>query len=287
MTPNASGGRYLDSKRAYRTQLRELLQIGDRVRRFDELQQYIVGHSNLPGPRGNLELAAAWAEVVAAHAHSGNESLWQLLLKMAFVSAIQAPVNDPREMVAFCGALGVGVLGAANEVRSHEALVVLRSLARDPRWRMREGVAMALQQMLLLCTETTLGELQGWVSGGNWLEMRAAAAGLAESSVLQQQGVGLAALRLHERILAAVETCAGRKDDAFRVLRKGLAYTLSVIVSRVPEEGFAVLEKLVATGDPDVLWIVKQNLTKKRLAGPFPGRVEALRNLLRSEAPST
>jgi hypothetical protein len=60
-----------------------------------------------------------------------------------------------------------------------------------------------------------------------------------------------------------------------------------VIVSRVPEEGFAVLEKLVATGDPDVLWIVKQNLTKKRLAGPFPGRVEALRNLLRSEAPST
>jgi hypothetical protein len=199
---------------------------------------------------------------------------------MASVAASQAPVNDPQEMIAFCGAVGIGAVGVADEVHSQDALVALRGHARDPRWRMREAVAMALQHMLQHQTEMTLAALRRWVSGGHWLEMRAAAAAVAEPSVLDQQGAALAALRLHEGILGAVASAADRRAESFRVLRKGLGYTLSVVVSKLPDKGFQFLEKLVASKDPDILRIVKHNLKKKRLAGPFAGQVEALEDLL-------
>jgi hypothetical protein len=270
----------LGNREAYRADLETLLQESRHLERLDELRRYIVLHSNLPGPRGNLELASAWAEVVGAWAEKADESLWQLVTKMASLPASQAPANDPQELIAFCGALGIGVVGAANEIRSHEALAALRNLARDPRWRMREAVAMALQSMLMERTEATLNELQRWVSEGDWLEMRAAAAALAEPCVLRQHVVAVAALRLHESILSAVGQATDRKAGPFRVLRKGLGYTLSVIVNRMPDEGFQLLSRLAAMRDPDVLWIIKQNLNKKRLAGPFAKQVEDLQAVL-------
>jgi hypothetical protein len=270
----------LGNKDAHRTALQTLLAEWHHSGSVDELQRYIVRHSNLPGPRGNLELAAAWAEAVAAWAQEQSDSLWPLVAQMAAVPDSQAPVNDPREMIAFCGALGIGVVGAVSEAHSEDALATLRGHARDARWRMREAVAMALQHMLLERIEVTLAAFQRWVSEGNWLEMRAAAAALAEPSVLRDPAVATAALRLHERILAAIVAASDRKAESFRVLRKGLGYTLSLIVTRMPNEGFQLLKQLVATRDPDVVWIIKQNLAKKRLARPFAERVEALRALL-------
>jgi hypothetical protein len=40
------------------------------------------------------------------------------------------------------------------------------------------------------------------------------------------------------------------------------------------------LEQLAASGDRDVRWIVRQNLTKNRLASRFPERVLALQGQL-------
>lgn len=248
--------------------------------RFEALRQYIVAHSNLPGPRGNLELAAAWADVVGAWPKEAEEWLWELLTEMASLPASQVTVNDPHVLLAFCGVLGIGVLAAASDMRSDEALATLRGFARDSRWRMREAVAMALQPMLVERSERTLSELQRWVSDGDWLEMRAAAAALAEPTVLQRERVAMAALHLHESILSAVLSATDRRVESFRILRKGLGYTLSVVVSRVPDEGFQLLARLVPAGDADILWIVRQNLKKKRLAGRFHERVEALQALL-------
>jgi hypothetical protein len=269
----------LGKRDAHRADLEVLLGAWQASGSPDDLWQYIITRSNLPGRRGNLELAAAWYQAVEAAARQGVGELWSLVIRMATVPASEAPVNDPREMIAFCGALGIGAVGVVDEAHSGDALQALRAHARDQRWRMREAVAMALQHMLQQRTEMTLAALEQWVSEGNWLEMRAVAAAVAEPSVLAQKDVALAALRLHEGILAAMARATDRRAEAFRVLRKGLGYTLSVVTSRLPEEGIRFLKMLVASGDPDTLAVVKQNLRKKRLAGAFAGQVEELEAL--------
>jgi hypothetical protein len=56
---------------------------------------------------------------------------------------------------------------------------------------------------------------------------------------------------------------------------------VSVVVAAAPEEGFRWMTRLAATKDPDVIWILKENLKKSRLADAFPGRVERIQTLLR------
>jgi hypothetical protein len=55
---------------------------------------------------------------------------------------------------------------------------------------------------------------------------------------------------------------------------------VSVVVRAIPEEGFALMEQLVESDDRDALWIVKQNLRKKRLSRTFPREVESLMDRL-------
>lgn len=57
-------------------------------------------------------------------------------------------------------------------------------------------------------------------------------------------------------------------EDAehFRVLSKGLEYSLSVFVASEPEAGFAMLEKFAKSRDTRMIKIVKSNLGKSRLS---------------------
>ena len=141
----------------------ELAQAGDWT-------AYLLEHSNLPGPRANLELMQAYVE-------SGSERDFIPLLDY---TPDLAPVNTPEEFLAFCGTVGLGEL-MVNGMR--EYLPDLRRQASDPRWRIREAVAMALQiigrhdfyLLGFICSE--------WVSG-TLLEQRAVAAGICEPSLL-------------------------------------------------------------------------------------------------------
>ena len=92
---------------------------------------FLLKESGLPGPRGNIELAQTVAD-------EGDVALFMRYLSY---DAQAAPTNSPYEFLAFCGVLGMGRLLAAGQF---EALAVIRQTANDPRWRMREGVAMAL-----------------------------------------------------------------------------------------------------------------------------------------------
>jgi hypothetical protein len=56
-----------------------------------------------------------------------------------------------------------------------------------------------------------------------------------------------------------------RKDEAFKILMQGLGYCLSVFVQHCPAEGFALMRKSAAVRDPDMAWILRENLKKKRL----------------------
>ncbi len=245
----------------------------------EQLWEYLISNSNLPGRRGNLELAWAFADAVERYAEAQEQRLWELCATLAAVSADTAPVNDPREFLSFCGVVGVGGLGSLSSALFDAAVAVLRRSANDPRWRMREAVAMGLQRLLARRGQDTLGELAKWVNDGTLLELRGAAAAVADPGLLEDQSVALAALQLHRRIIDRMLETEERRSEEFRILRKALGYTLSVVTRAIPDEGFEFMRQLVALQDRDVLWIVKENLKKNRLVKNFPERVESIKTL--------
>ncbi len=217
-----------------------------------EWDAYLLRESGLPGPRGNIELAQAVAD-------EGNLSLFQRYLAY---TADLAPVNSPYEFLAFCGAVGLGRLVAAGQ---DDLLPVLRGMSNDPRWRMREAVAMALQRLGKADMPRLIQEMQAW-SRGTLLEKRAAAAALCEPGLLGQERHAKATLHILDAITAAVERLEDRRSADFQALCKGLGYCWSVAVAGLPSDGKTMMEKWLASTDKDVRWIMKENLKKNRLA---------------------
>ena len=243
------------------------------------ISDYLAAHSNLPGPRGNLELAERFARLVAER----GLAFAPLCLALAAHSAEQAPVNSPQEYLPFCGAWALGALGGAQPSFAPEALVHLRRLADDPRWRMREAVANGLTCLIALNDPALLATMESWVAPGQWLAMRAVAAGVADPPTIARAGVAAWGLRLHERILDAAHQAAPseRKSEAFKALRQGLGYTLSVATCGAPEEGFSLLRWALASGDRDLVWIAQENLKKSRLLKAYPDLVAQAQALAR------
>jgi hypothetical protein len=245
------------------------------------LFKYLMSNSSLPGPRGNLELAAAFEEIISNRAAvKPPEEIWQLCSTMAGLSAEEAPVNDPREFIAFCGARGLGAIGAALPEYQEKALLDLRTLARDSRWRMREGVAMALQKLLSGGDIKVRRELEEWIKSDSWLVLRGVVAGIAEPSLLKDSGFAEWALEAHKRVIERTTSVVDRKSEEFRTLRKALGYSLSVVVRAIPSAGFLFLKELAQSNDTDIKWIVKENLKKNRLTANYPKEVALLAKMV-------
>lgn len=214
-------------------------------------EAFLLRESGLPGPRGNLELAQAVAD-------AGDRSLF---LSYLSYTPDRAPVNDPGEFVAFCGVVGLGRLIAEGQ---DDLLERLRPFASDPRWRLREGVAMALQRVGKVDLERLLSIAKDWIQG-NRLEQRAAVAALAEPALLQEPQLVVSVLDLMDQVTASIVGSNQRQEPDFKVLRQGLGYAWSVVVAALPGEGRPRMERWLTCDDPDVRWVMKENLKKKRL----------------------
>ncbi len=225
----------------YRRQLRALA----------EWDEYLLKNSGLPGPRGNLELA----QVVA------DEGDLRLFLRYTAYTADVAPVNSPYEFLAFCGVVGLGRLLAEGGI---DFLPTLRTFASDSRWRIREGVAMALQRLGDVDMDRLTLAMRTW-SQGTPLEQRAAAAALCEPRLLVHAEHAHAVLEILDGITSSFGRVGSPQGDDFWTLRKGLAYCWSVAVAALPAEGKTLMEKWLVNVDKDVQWIMKENLRKTRL----------------------
>lgn len=231
------------------------------LRTLTDWEPYLLAASGLPGPRGNLELAQAVAD-------EGDEPLfWHFLT----FDAATAPTNTPQEFLAFCGVVGLGRLLAGGRT---DLLPTLRTHANDPRWRTREGVAMALQRWGQVDMDALLAEMTTW-SQGTPLEQRAAAAALCEPALLHNPKHATQTLYILDTITASLTQSHDRRSEAFQALRKGLAYCWSVAVAANPTEGKPLFERWLASTDHDVRWIMRQNLAKQRLVRIDPGWVSA------------
>jgi HEAT repeat protein len=203
---------------------------------------FLLAQSGLPGPRANLELVEAVAD-------EGDERLFRTL----------APAED--EFLAACGVVGFGRLAADG----HRAfLPLLRAHAGDPRWRVREAVAMGLQRFGDADFDALLAELASW-SEGSRLEQRATAAALCEPRLLLEPGRGHRVVAL---LAELVDSLVGAPDAAerdARVLRQALGYCISIAAVASPASGKALLERLAGSPDADARWIARENLRKSRL----------------------
>ena len=228
--------------------------------KLEDWDDYLRAGSNLPGPRGNLELAHAAADL-------GDRARFEHFLTF---DPQRAPVNSPDEFLAFCGVEGLGRLIAEGQ---SDLWPILRSFASDPRWRIREAVAMALQRVGQVDMDLLLDKMDIW-STGDWLEMRAAAAGLAEPVLLREEGHILRALEILDRVTATVESAQERNED-FKILCKGLGYCWSVVVAAKPNHGKQSIERWLSGTDQDIRRIMKENLKKNRLVKMDKTWVEA------------
>lgn len=236
------------------------------LRSLDDWDSFLLQESRLPGPRGNLELAQAVAD-------EGDLDRFSHFLTF---DPQLAPTNTPGEFVAFCGVLGLGKMIAQGRI---DLLPQLRGCASDPRWRVREAVAMALQRLGRVDMPRLLAEIESWKLG-NYLEQRAVVAGLAEPDLLGDADHNLHILSLLDQITASVAEAADRRNEAFLALRQALGYCWSVVVAASPEAGKPLMEKWMTDLDRDIQWIMKENLKKKRLQTADPSWAQIWRSKL-------
>jgi len=221
------------------------------LRGLKDWDRYLVDESGLPGPRANLELAAAVAM------EGGLERFRRYL----GYGPGEAPYGSSLEFLPVCGAIGLGRMLSEGHL---EIFDELRAHASDPRWRVREGVAIALQSFGDRDMGRLLMEMKVWIQG-NPYEKRAAVAAICEPRLLKKPEYAQGALAILDQVTNSMLQEDSRKSDAFETLRKALGYCWSVAVSARPEEGRMLLEKWFACGDRDIRWVMRENLKKKRL----------------------
>ena len=223
----------------------------DKLRSLGEWDAYLLAESGLPGPRGNIELAQVAAD-------EGSLALFQ---RYTAYTADIAPVNSPYEFLAFCGVVGLGRCLAEGQT---DLLESLRRHASDPRWRVREGVAMALQRCGDQDMDGLITSMQAWSHGGP-LEQRAAAAALCEPRLLHLPEHASAVLHILDTITASLAGLTDRRSEDFLALKKGLGYCWSVAAAALPSQGKPLMEKWLVAADKDIQWIMRENLKKNRL----------------------
>ena len=213
----------------------------------DELAPYLTARSGLPGPRGNLELADAFAAI-------------------ADRATILRFVALDDEYLRFCGTEAVGRL-IVEEPDNSSLTELIRHRAGDNLWRVREGAARALQIVGDLDRSRLRTIVAAWVGDPNSYVRRAAVAAICEPRLLTDLSTRTAAL---QACLAASESittlpAAERKAPGVRNLRQALGYCWSVAVAADLSGGMPVFNRLRAVDDPDIAWIVASNLKKSRL----------------------
>jgi len=227
-------------------------------------EAFALEHPGLPGPRGNLELIAVLAE------STDEPALW----RWAAMDPDEAPGNEPPVVLAVAGLVGLGILLARGR---DDVLPELHRAAADPRWRVREGVAMALQRLGAADGQGLLRVARMWSADPDPLVQRAVVAALCEPANLRDPDVAAAVVEVLGAITASLRARTSRRDDAVRVLRQALGYGWSVAIVAAPAAGTAAFDRLAADDDPDIRWIVRENLGKSRLVALDPDWVARLR----------
>jgi hypothetical protein len=231
------------------------------------LEFYLRDQSRLPGARANIELAQDFSDLLTLCAPGRPERTRELLNHLVR-DEHKVVSNTPGEFVFFCGVLAYGFCACAVAAWRPEVFAMLGRYAQSPAWRVREATVLAWQKLLTASPDESLSALMNLLDQGDCLQMRACLAAISEPALLHTTEFVEAALvvqRVAIEYLRSLPAVERRRTDA-RILRQALGYTLSVVTAARPDDGFALMCEIATWNDPDINWILRENLKKRRLA---------------------
>ncbi len=231
---------------------REIAKVED-----EELERYLVERSGLPEERLNLQLVHAAAEEAPVF------KLTQWVRK----GPAEAPNDAPPIALVMAGAVGLGRLIAEDEDRH---VGTLRAMTSDQRWRVREAVAMALQRVGTEDPEALFEIAESWADTGGPFEQRAAVAGVVEPHLLEDPEAAERALDLVDDVTEAFHEARTHDDEGLVALREALGYAWSVVVPALPDLARPRFEAWLAVDDPNVRWVLKENLKTEQMHSVDP-----------------
>jgi hypothetical protein len=223
-----------------------------------KLETFLIENSNLPGPRANLELAFTLSEVY--------ENV-VILTKWAEIDADRAGVDDPRSFLPFCAAVALGKLYA--KTGDEKILRILKRMAGDGRWRIREAVAFGFQRIGEDDFSTLRRIFSDWIAESGNREKRAILVALAHPKILDRDAT-LFCCEILENVFENLQ-----KDRDFEILKKGLEFVISVYTAAYPEYGFSFMERWIGR-DAVIDGIIGSNLKKNRLSKKHPRKIAEL-----------
>ncbi|QTQ10817.1 hypothetical protein HRI96_00565 [Treponema parvum] len=216
--------------------------------KMDTVQQ-LKQNSHLPGPRANLELLYSFSKT--ATKDEINECL----------ALIRSDTeNSPDEFAGMCGIVAYAVY---HQNDSKATIDFIARYASHKSWRIREAVAIAIQELAKKDVTVTLKNITN-LKNGNCCEKRAVVAGLCEPKLLKDKTVAVQVIRLLDEITATLAH-NDKLTDEEDTLKKALGYGWSVAIVHAPAEGKEAFEKLLKKDSKHIKWIIKENLKKNRL----------------------
>ena len=241
-------------------------------------EPYLLAHANLPGPRGNLELAQAVADL-------GTEAQFR---RWAALGPDVAPENTPECFLAFCGVVGLGAMMARGVGRgevaspgspSHDAggetlggeTPPLRMFApshptragasaRRWRWRCSVGATRTCPALLAEMADWAAGQSVGAARGRRGA-VRAAVAEDSRGTRPRSCASWTRSRPVHRRCLGRPQN-RGAQDAA---PGPGLLLERRRRCTLPDNIGKPLMENWLASPDPDIRWIMRENLKKNRL----------------------
>jgi hypothetical protein len=225
-------------------------------------EAYLLAGSRLPGPRANLELIDAAGDAL------GREEA----LRLAALGPDEAPAGTTLEFLPCCGNAAIGRL----IVEGDAGLVGrLRVAAADPRWRVRESVAIALQRWGDADTPAMVAAVEPWAAGTPF-EARAAVAAICEPRLLASAAAVEGAVRVLDGATTLLAAMPRPRGEPGRVLGAALGYGWSVAVAADADLALPAFVRWAGSDDPDVRRLVASNVAKARFARAAPEAAAAL-----------
>ena len=221
---------------------------GQQLQGARDVIAFLRKESRLPRPRANLELLDAAADA---------DDQWPYRRWIATGAG-----HDPTdEFVAMCGVVGLGRLIAEGATELVTDLRAARAIQAG-----ESGRPLRLPSSGV--GDHDVGALFGIVQPRGTARpfmQRAAVAAVCEPRFLKAPAASRRALDLLDRVTASIGRASDRKSDEFRALRQAMGYCWSVAVAANPEQGKPAFERWASSSDPDIRWIVAENLKKARL----------------------
>jgi len=236
----------------------------------EPVTKFLSLHSGLPGPRGNITLAAEASKLIAEKWEAEKPFLRSLVTGWA---------SSGDEYLMFVAHMALGYVLRVSPEEADWAVPILHEGNFSKPWRAREGVTFALEALLDGRCGFTLDLIDSWCADRQPILVRNAIVALAHPAQLRESVEQLDALKKYNGVGMGLVAEAVDATPDLAMLGRSLGFTLSVAAEA--DEGYLdQLEAWVRSGVKPWRSIIRENLGKARISKKYPGRVASLRALL-------